>query len=120
MRQSVKQGRRARRRRRPVGIPASSSGTWSCGACKALPRDLGDPLFIGEREVLMDVRQREPRDVDRLGIRVALDAELTAGGLEQIVMDDLVDSGVRGGEPVVDGAQWGQHASDDAGLLGYF
>ncbi len=68
----------------------------------------------------MDVRQREPRNVDGLGIRVALDAELSAGGFQQVVVDDLVDACVRTGEPVVDGAQRGQHASDDPGLLGDF
>ena len=33
-------------------------------------------------------------------------------------MDDLVDDLFRGGEPVVDGAEGDQYASDDAGLLG--
>src|SRR5665811_327433 len=54
----------------------------------------------------------------RDSIGVARDAELAAGRLEQVVVDNLVDNLVRCGEPVVDGAQCGQDAADDAGLLG--
>src|SRR5665647_3893445 len=99
MRRSATRRRRARQRRWPVGIHASGSGPCSCGPCsrgarQALPGDLGNPLLIGEGEVRMDVEQRKPGHVDSFGIGVALDTELTAGGFEQVVVDDLVDARV--------------------------
>jgi hypothetical protein len=62
--------------------------------------------------------QREPRDVDRLVVRVVLDRQLTADRLEEVVVDVLVDPSVRGREPVVDGPELDEHPAEDAGLLG--
>ena len=98
----------------PVAVLASGSGSSSRDAYQALPRQLGNPLLIGEREVLMDVRQREPRNVDGLGIGVARNAELSAGGFQQVVVDDLVDACVRRGEPV---PCWHTHHNERAAGL---
>ena len=42
-----------------------------------------------------------------------------ADRLEQVVVDELVDAALAGGEPVVDGAELDEHPPLDAGLLGH-
>ena len=58
--------------------------------------------------------QRHPGHLVDLDVVVA---ELAAGGLEQVVVHGLVDPAVLGDEPVVDGAERGEHPAADAGLL---
>ncbi|CCH70006.1 hypothetical protein BN10_480005 [Phycicoccus elongatus Lp2] len=68
----------------------------------------------------MCLAQREPRDVDGLLVRVVLDRQVATDGLEQVVVDVLVDPAVPHREPIVDRPQLDEHAPLDAGLLGHF
>ena len=106
----------------PAAITAPERPTLWAGALtpvsgESLPGEPGDPALVGEGEVAVGLGEEEPRDVDRLVVGVLLDGEVPAGGLEEVVVDVLVDAAVAGGEPVVDGAELDEDAALDAGLL---
>ena len=85
-------------------ISAAAVSSWFNSIQKKIPserliqiiieyRDL-DPrwLLIGEGEMGLNVVEWEPCHIDGLGIRIALDTQLTAGGFQKVVVDDLVDT----------------------------
>src|SRR5689334_14508653 len=101
-----------------IGWPLSAGGR-SRVAGEALPRHPRDPALVGERQVAVRLAQREPGDVDGLVVGVVLDRQVPADGLEEVVVDVLVDAPLARGEPVVDGAELDEDDALDARLLGH-
>src|SRR5438445_9259332 len=60
-----------------------------------LPGQVRDTTLIGEGQAARELRDGNPRDIDGLLIRVVLDGQLAADGLEQVVVHRLVDAVAR-------------------------
>ena len=83
-----------------------------------LTRGGDDAPLVGVGEATGDVVETHPFDLLGLVIRIVLRGEVAADRLEEEMVDDLVNTMVVTGEPVVNGSQMAQYAPRDAGLLG--